>query len=251
MMKRIICFLLVCLVFFNLTIVVYGDNVSTGKVTFTPQAKMVEENFNVDQVFDGLQPGDTRSYSCVISNTHPSTTRWYMSNEVLSSLEESDAAGGIRGGAYTYELVYDGPGGHKDLYKRQKDTIWVGGDEGFQQSGDKKERVGLEEATSNLENYFFLDTLNSGESGTVKLTVSLEGETQGNIYQNTAARIRMNFAVELANNSPPGSSTRTAVRTGDENNLIPYYIGMIVAGLLLLYLALDAVTDRMYKKGKG
>ncbi len=250
MMKKILCFLLVCLTFFNLTVVVYGDNVSTGKVTFTPQAKMVEENFNVDQVFDGLQPGDTRSFYCEINNTHPSTTRWYMSNKVLSSLEESDSSGGVRGGAYTYELVYDGPGGHRDLYKREKDTVWVGGDQGFQQSGDEKQRVGLEEATSNLENFFFLDTLNSGEKGTVKLTVSLEGETQGNIYQNTAARIQMNYAVELANNSP-NTAHRTAVKTGDENNLLPYYIGMIVAGLLLLYLALDAFTDRLYKKGKG
>ena len=43
----------------------------------------------------------------------------------------------------------------------------------------------------------------------------------------------------------------TAVKTGDENNLTPYYIGMVVAGLLFLYLALDALTDRMYKKGRG
>ena len=80
----------------------------------------------------------------------------------------------------------------------------------------------------------------------VTLTVSLEGETQGNIYQNTAARIQMNFAVELKD-----AGGKTAVKTGDENNLTPYYIGMVVAGLLFLYLALDALTDRMYKKGRG
>ena len=63
----------------------------------------------------------------------------------------------------------------------------------------------------------------------------------------------MNFAVELANPSPTGSRTYTAVRTGDENNLIPYYIGMVAAGLLFLYLALDDYTDRKYryKKGRG
>ena len=86
------------------------------------------------------------------------------------------------------------------------------------------------------------------------LYVALEGETQDNTYQNTAARIQMNFAVELSN---PGTSTNTtrstttAVRTGDENNLIPYYIGMVVAGLLLLYLALDDYTDRKYQRRKG
>ena len=60
----------------------------------------------------------------------------------------------------------------------------------------------------------------------------------------------MNFAVELANTNP-NPSNRTAVKTGDENNLIPYYIGMIIAGLLFLYLALDAYTDRKFQKGRG
>ena len=60
----------------------------------------------------------------------------------------------------------------------------------------------------------------------------------------------MQFAVELANNTT-STTTRTAVRTGDDTNLIPYYIGMVVAGLIFLYLALDAYTDRLYKKGKG
>ena len=61
----------------------------------------------------------------------------------------------------------------------------------------------------------------------------------------------MNFAVELSNpSSTTSSSTSRAVKTGDENNLLPYYIGMVVAGLLLLYLALDAYTDRKYQKGR-
>ena len=107
----------------------------------------------------------------------------------------------------------------------------------------------MEEATSDLNEYFFLDTLNSGESGTVTLTVHLEGETQGNAYQNTAAELAMRFAVELANSST-NVTHRTAVKTGDENNLIPYYIAMVVTGLLFLYFALDAYTDKLYKKGK-
>ena len=88
-----------------------------------------------------------------------------------------------------------GPGGSQVIYDSTSDNTehvnFVGGDYGFE------DRIGLHEATDNLEEFFFLDTLNSGESGVVTLTVSLEGETQGNIYQNTAARIQMNFAVEL------------------------------------------------------
>jgi hypothetical protein len=169
-----------------------------------------------------------------------------MSNEVLRSLEESASAGKILGGAYSYKLTWVGPSGSQVIYDSTSDDAqhvnFVGGDFGFD------DRIGLHEATNNLEDYFFLDTLNSGESGVVTLTVSLEGETQGNIYQNTAARIQMNFAVELKDGKEGGG---TAVRTGDDNNLTPYYIGMVVAGLLFLYLALDALTDRMYKKGRG
>ena len=60
----------------------------------------------------------------------------------------------------------------------------------------------------------------------------------------------MRFAVELTNNSTDVNH-RTAVKTGDENNLLPYYIGMVVSGLVFLYFALDAYTDKLYKKGKG
>ena len=209
---------------------------------------MEEVNFNVDQVFNGLEPGDDASYTVHVCNKHEKTTRWYMSNKVLKSLEESAAANLIKGGAYTYRLVYEGPKGTETVIFDSTDNSihFVGG---AKYAGDvmkaADDRVGLNEATDNLEDFFFLDTLNSGESGKVKLYVALEGETQNNDYQNTAARIQMNFAVELAD-----KSNRTAVKTGDETNLLPYYIGMIAAGLLFLYLALDAYTDRLYKRGR-
>ncbi len=243
MRKKLLCLLLAFLLLCSFSVFASAEALA-GDVTFTAGAKMVEENFNVDQVFNALEPGDSATYTVYVHNQHPQTTRWYMSNEVLKSLEESAAAGKILGGAYSYKLTWAGPGGSQVIYDSTSDNTehvnFVGGDYGFE------DRIGLHEATDNLEEFFFLDTLNSGESGVVTLTVSLEGETQGNIYQNTAARIQMNFAVELKD-----AGGKTAVKTGDENNLTPYYIGMVVAGLLFLYLALDALTDRMYKKGRG
>ena len=240
MRKKLLCLLLAFLLLCSFSVFASAEALA-GDVTFTAGAKMVEENFNVDQVFNALEPGDSATYTVYVHNQHPQTTRWYMSNEVLKSLEESAAAGKILGGAYSYKLTWAGPGGSQVIYDSTSDNAehvnFVGGDYGFE------DRIGLHEATDNLEEFFFLDTLNSGESGVVTLTVSLEGETQGNIYQNTAARIQMNFAVELKD-----AGGKTAVKTGDENNLTPYYIGMVVAGLLFLYLALDALTDRMYKK---
>ena len=213
--------------------------VSDGYVTFTSAGRLSEENFNVDQMFDDILPGDTRSYTVHLTNENSKTTRWYMSNEVMKTLENNVASGG----AYTYRLEYYNPSGTKTTLF---DSSRVGGE---QPSGDG--RVGLREATTNLENYFFLDTLNTNDRGRVVLTIGLEGETQGNSYQDTQARIRMNFAVEPSNPSPSNSTTARAVKTGDENNLVPYYIAMGITGLLFLYLALDAYTDRKFQKGRA
>ena len=234
MKKKLLSILLIAVLICSLSTQAFAA-VSSGDVTFTKDGKMAEQNFNVDQVFAGLEPGDDATYTVNIHNQNSNTTRWYMSNSVLKSLEDGY---NFSGGAYTYRLTYTGPNGSSQTIY---DSTRVGGDH-----TNASSPLGLHEATSNLQDYFFLDTLNSGENGTVTLYVALEGETQDNTYQNTAARIQMNFAVELTNNNP----NRNAVKTGDENNLVPYYIAMIVTGLLFLYRALDAYTDRKFQKGR-
>ena len=105
---------------------------------------------------------------------------------------------------------------------------------------------GLHEATDALKDYFYLDTLASGQGSAVTLQVTLDGETQGNGYQKTLADLKMNFAVELReadSNRKPAS----IVKTGDDTNLIPYFIAAGVCGVLLLALALYGVSSR--KKG--
>ena len=160
-----------------------------------------------------------------------------MWNRIIRSFEES-SSNFANGGAYLSTLSYTSPSGTNYVLYSSKN---VGGETRI--AG----RTGLKQATVNLEDYFFLDTLNSGESGTVTLEVTVDGETHGNVYQNTVADLAMRFAVEVTNTS----TNRTAVKTGDENNLLPYYIGMVVAGLIFLFLALDAYTDKLYKKEQG
>ena len=173
MKKKLISFLLIALLVCSFSAPAFAA-VYSGDITFTADGKLAEQNFNVDQIFSGLQPGDDATYTVNIHNRNSKTTRWYMSNEVLKSLEASAAAGAIAGGAYTYRLTYSGPGGSSQTLF---DSTHVGGDNGY------NGRVGLREATGDLENFFFLDTLNSGENGVVTLYVALEGETQGNTYQ--------------------------------------------------------------------
>ena len=59
--------------------------------------------------------------------------------------------------------------------------------------------LGLHEATESMGEYFRLGTLTPGEKGMVTLSVTLDGETQGNDYQNTLADLTMSFAVDTLN----------------------------------------------------
>ncbi len=80
------------------------------------------------------------------------------------------------------------------------------------------------------------------------LEIALDGETQGNAYQNTLADLQMNFAVALGGtDSEPGGSKRTKiVKTGDETELIPYLAAMGISGFLLLLLGI--YSRKQHKK---
>ena len=238
------------------------------RAVFTASKEM-QGNLNTrefNDIIGNMVPGDSQEFRVWIINENSQTTRWYMKNFVDKSLE--DAGYDLtHGSGYSYILTYQRyDANHYSILKQfENNEDAIKQYDGQNKSGDlqilyNSEEVGgenttgnnegLHEATTNLSDYFVLDTLNSRESGLVTLYVKFEGETEGNVYQNTFAQIAMQFAVELANNST-NVNHRTAVKTGDENNLLPYYIGMIVSGLIFLYFALDAYTDRLYKKGKG
>lgn len=212
-------------------------------VIFTSDEKMTHtpENMSLSDAVSDMQPGDTNTVAVTIKNEHAATTEWYMTNEVIRSLEESVSV--AHGSGYSYMLTYKGPSGaEKVLFNSDE----VGGETSTE--GDSGE--GLNEATSSLKDWLFLDTLKSGEHGLVTLQVSLDGETNNNAYQDTLADIKMNFAVELANSAgtpgtpgtseTPGSSDTfesSLPKTGDSLNILPLMILTGVAGLALLLLA--------------
>ena len=90
--------------------------------------------------------------------------------------------------------------------------------------------------------YIFLDTYETGKGGVIKLTISLDGETQGNDYQDTLADLAMDFAVEL-------SGADTVIKTGDVNRSLPYFIAMTGAGVVLLILGI-CLTKKRGKRGR-
>ena len=211
------------------------------QVTFNSQGKMVD-NFSQEQWADDigqLQPGDDITFTVNLEHAHPTACDWYMSNDVLKSLEEGYASGS----AYSYYLTYTGPSGStRVLY----DSNRVGGD-------DTEE--GLGDATSGLKDYFYLDNLKKGQTGEVQLVVGLDGETEGNAYFDTLAQVQMQFAVEMGSSSSSThkttSSSRNTVRTGDDTNLFPFFVAMAVSGALLLALAVYSLVTRRREEKEG
>ena len=199
-----------------------------------------------------------------------------MTNDVLQTLEETRKnEEALTGGAYTYILTYTNTKTKESIDLFNSDTV----------GGEKEEvvsfsREGLHEATDALKNWLYLDTFKQGEGGTLTLHIELDGETQGNDYQDTLAEVKMNFAVELNNNetnntsnntnnntnnntsnrTSNGSSSSTTrsstnnvtneiVRTGDETNMVPYFIAAGVSGIILLALAIYSLRERRKQKG--
>lgn len=206
------------------------------------------KNADIDDAIYQLQPGDTVTIHLSLQNTYDGDTNWYMTNEVLQSLEDSQSV--AEGGAYSYILTYIKPDGTSELLYSSEA---VGG-ESSNESGE-----GLHQATDSLEDYFYLGSLSSGQSGEITLVVHLEGETQGNAYQDTLAKLQMNFAVELATSVPPANSRNTSttstinrvVKTGDYSNIYLFCILTLVAGLVCVGIVIYRIRQNKRNHRKG
>lgn len=258
MKKRLYSLALLALLLTGVPLTARAETTRGGpwKVTFTEESKM-ESTFTsteMTHVISGMQPGDETIAVLELTNENSASTEWYMANEILSSLE--DSAQGASGGTYTYRLAYTAPDGTETVLF-SSDTVGGSGNE----AGE-----GLHGVSDALADYIYLGTLTNGQKGMVELTVALDGETQGNSYQDTLADLTMNFAVELSNNNgnvTPGgrpggtgggtggtarSSSAQVVKTGDETDL-GLWLGLAGAsGILLLGFAFFGLVQRKQKK---
>lgn len=243
MKKKLIGLLVAVLLLCALTVTASAESYtgsSDWTLSFTSGYK-VESNFASSELADsisGLQPGDDITFTIDLSNGNSNTVLWYMTNTVLKSLEDGTVASG---GAYTYILTYSGADGTtRELFN----SATVGGEK----EDDDLSGEGLHEIDSAMKDYFYLDTMSTGQNGSVTLRVALDGESQGNRYQNTLADLQMNFAVEVQQPNP--GTSRRIVKTGDDMNLTPWYIAMGVSGTLFMLLAIDGLRHRKTGKEK-
>lgn len=234
-MKKKSIILLTTLLLLGNSVSVFADTTSTkaGKCEFN--GEKMESSFDSTSIavaVSEMEPGDTVNFSVDIKNTSDISTSWYMSNEVLSSLEDAQKV--AENGGYVYTLTYtDSDGQVKTLY----DSDSVGGEK------ESVVGVGLNEATDSLDEFFHLVNLDKNDSGTVNLSVTLDGESQGNIYQDTLAKLKMNFAVEKeetpGKSSEPDTDKTHRVKTGDiwmSSSVIMLIIGiaLVVAAFFFM-----------------
>ena len=161
MKKRILCLAMTLFMVVGSAMPAYAQDFVGGdnwSVTFT--GNEMQSNFSSSAMTEevlNIQPGDSITVKVNLKNEDKEKTDWYMTNEVLKSLEDSVSV--AEGGAYTYILTYkDAAGTETVLYSSEV----VGGEEDTSKEGE-----GLHQATNALEDYFYLDRLESGQSGVI------------------------------------------------------------------------------------
>ena len=256
MRKKIMCLAMIALMVIGTPLTAQAEHFEGSKdweVTF--DGKKLGGNFDAaDMQKDVLQilPGDSIELQVNLKNTGKKKTDWYMSNKVVETLEND--ANAAQGGAYTYKLTYSDPAGEEVVLF---DSSAVGGEK-------TTEDKGLLEVNDELEKYFYLDRLKGSEAASVKLYVQLDGETQGNAYQETLAELQMNFAVEPINDEvivkkEVKEETKqvvvtkyvtTMVKTGDNAQLVLFSAVTLVSGLALLGFAFMGMKKRRQQKGE-
>lgn len=259
--RRIFCLWLAALLVLASAVTAFAEDregASGWQVTF--DGKKMNSNFstaNMDDEIYAMQPGDSVELTISLKTQFNGQADWYMKNEVLETLED---AGDAAGSAYGYRLTYTDKSGETSILYASES---LGGD-------GRINGVGLHGATTTLEDYFYLDRMGNGDTGVVKLKVALDGETEGNDYQDTLARLQMDFAVEpvetedTPGNNTPGSPSDgggqnpanpgngNAVQTGDDTRTTMYVLLMLVSGLALLAAAfLRMPRDRQEEAAEG
>lgn len=207
--------------------------------------RALNSNFKSGEISDiaaNVQPGDSIELKVQVKNSDSGKTDWYMSNEVIRTLEDSNEQ--AFGGIYEYRLTYaDGSGTEKVLYDRT-----IGGNDEVSPGGK-----GLHRVSESLKDYFYLDRLSEGRSGTVRLRIKVDGETLGNAYQETLAKLQLKFAVEKVSLDGPGTGDniiKQSVETGDASRVLLFGGLALVSGVVLLILGLRAVKENKKRKNQ-
>ena len=231
-MKKTVSVFLALLLLCTMTTTAFAQNYSSTGWLVTFNGDQMVSNFNSNTIateISKVEPGDSITVSVTLKNTSSDSTEWYMLNEVLKSLEDSKNS--PRGGAYDYELTYQGPSESKTFFN----SSGVGGE-----NGD------IKNATGNLKDYFYVGNLKTGQTGVVTLKVTIDGEADGNAYQDTLAQFKMQFAVEKTTSD--GKKKEYSPKTGEVLHIALWLV--VFLGSLAVIIAILRAKKKVQEEDK-
>lgn len=193
-----------------------------GEVTYTGNELDLEYSTeDISAQLAKLTPGDEVDLQFKLVNDSDDKTDWYVEDDVIKAFEDSSSA---ENGAYTYKLSYTSSAGKTtEIYSSD-----VGGN-----NADTTVPKGLHQASSGSEEYFYLDRIGAGGTGTVTLSIAIDGESLRNDYQSTLADLKVSFAVEVPEDTDAIATTSKGANTGDTTHLATYITLFVIAALLL------------------
>lgn len=248
-------------------VMVLGATLSTSAESYEENGscyfngKKIVSTFSSESVNDmirNLEPGDEATFEVEFENRYKETTHWYMKNEALETLEQSYDR--TENGGYTYKLTHIGPDGEETVLFDNSKVGGVGEDghsyaidpKSSQAShGHENTGEGLHQATNATDEWFFIQTLDKGESGRTRLYVKFDGESEVNDYMDTAGELLVAYAVELDTDKPEKNHKHKKINTGDETNLLMYIATMLAAMLMLIFTIMSYRKDRRMAKAEA
>lgn len=163
--------------------------------------------------FKNIMPGETRQQNITLKNDDHRELRFYLSADVLNSLDTDTSGLSIYNISITNngEVFYDG-------------TL--------------DDLAAL--SAGRMSDDTLLATLQKGEETKVTMVLEVDGDSMDNTYQNRDGLIQFNFSVEeLDDESTIVEVVRTVyqgVRTGDATIIAPIIGLLVISGLTVIFL---------------
>lgn len=209
------------------TTLIFGSAVSVmasdKNLTYPDDFSTTAGSDILSDAFSDMLPGETRSQTIELKNTDAQQMKFYMYTEITDNFADK----GDQNAIYTLELKKEGEA------------------EPFFSGIIGKDKVDLGRDRLTEDNQVLLDSLKKGESSSVTITITLDGDSAENLYEEQSGVIKMVFSATEDNGIPKKqtikkdqkkvygtSNTITKiVKTGDE---FPVEALLAVAGVSLV-----------------
>ena len=196
-------------------IVLAKSQTASWDVTYT--GSKLESTYDVSKsTITNMMPGDEITYSVGYKNDSGKAVDFYLSTDIINSLEDKSADGAdssvASGGAYSYKISNLIDGQEKVIY----DSEVLGGESAVK---------GLNQVKNSLEDgkaaYIGLGQIANGNQGIIKVDIKLDGNSQDNSYMYKLATLDVRFGVEEVKTSSNNTKVVDEVITRDVVYTLP------------------------------